>query len=311
MNIRKWFESNVEGFRSSIDKSFSGLNKELEGLGKFDIGSPDWDQLNINTDQDLSPFVKGAVVITGTGIGAVEGFLVAGPYGAYAGAAAGAEVAQNVNQNIFGSRYVPDKDGGEIQKAVIGTTGDIQREAVNIGKGIQQATIVNTSDLQERAVDWADRNDLGKNPTLEKWAKEITHSTEEGAAEVTKWAESNIAGATAEAKKGAEQVTTFAENTADAVSDIYDLLTGSVPDPEGVGGGATTYEPTESDMNPLDDPSIDDPFDTIEKGTEKDDALSEEEKLRKIRRLLLNRYGREDTILTGTADPTNRRRYAL
>lgn len=148
-------------------------------------------------------FCKGAIAITSYAAAAGGAAILSGgnPYATAAGGAAGLELGQNINQNLFGSRYVPDKDGGEIQKAVIGTTGDIQREAVNIGKGIQQAAIVGTSDLQERAVDFADRNDLGRNPTLEKWAKEITHSTEEGAAEVTKWAEANMAGATAETKK--------------------------------------------------------------------------------------------------------------
>jgi len=38
--------------------------------------------------------------------------------------------------------------------------------------------------------------------------------------------------------------------------------------------------------------------------------MDEEERQRRIRRLMLNRYGREDTILTGARDMTNRRRYA-
>ncbi len=40
------------------------------------------------------------------------------------------------------------------------------------------------------------------------------------------------------------------------------------------------------------------------------DKMTEDERLRRIRRLMLNRYGREDTILTGAKDPMNRRRYA-
>ena len=50
----------------------------------------------------------------------------------------------------------------------------------------------------------------------------------------------------------------------------------------------------------------------IEKSTGKDSKLTEEERLRRIRRLLLNRYGRENTILTtGPGDTKSRRRYAL
>ncbi|MFZ9068925.1 MAG: hypothetical protein ACO23R_16260, partial [bacterium] len=51
-------------------------------------------------------------------------------------------------------------------------------------------------------------------------------------------------------------------------------------------------------------------FPEIEQATTKADQMTEEERLRRIRRLMLNRYGREDTVLTGTKDPMNRRRYA-
>ena len=53
-------------------------------------------------------------------------------------------------------------------------------------------------------------------------------------------------------------------------------------------------------------------FGDLEKATGKDSKLTEEERLRRIRRLLLNRYGRENTILTtGPGDTKSRRRYAL
>jgi hypothetical protein len=105
-------------------------------------------------------------------------------------------------------------------------------------------------------------------------------------------------------------LTTAAENTADAFSDVYDLLTGKAPDEEGMGDLGADYGDG-ADLEPLDETSMDDPFNTIEDGTAKDDQMTEEEKMRRIRRLLLNRYGREDTILTGTADTANRRTYAL
>ena len=308
MNFGKWLETNLKGASSSINKSFSGLNKELEGLSKIDLGTPNLNQIKFNTDQDLSPFVKGAVVLLSTSAGATAGTLFLGS--PLAGAAAGAEIGQNLNQNLLGSRYDPSKDGGAIQKAVTGTTGDIQRETVNIGKGIQQAAIVNTSDLQERAVDFADRNDLGRNPTLEKWAKEVTHTVEEGAAEATKIVEANAAGITAETEQLASGITTTAEDAAGFTSAIYDALTGKAPDEEGMGDLGADYGDG-ADLEPLDETSMDDPFNTIEDGTAKDDQMTEEEKLRRIRRLLLNRYGREDTILTGTADTANRRTYAL
>lgn len=307
MNFGKWVETNIKGASSSINKSFSGLNKELQGLSKIDLGTPNLNQIKLNTDQDLSPFVKGAVVLLSTSAGATAGTLFLGS--PLAGAAAGAEIGQNLNQNLLGSRYDPSKDGGAIQKAVTGTTGDIQRETVNIGKGIQQAAIVNTSDLQERAVDFADRNDLGNNPTLEKWAKEVTHTVEKGAAEATKVFETNAAGITAETEQLASGITTTAEDAAKITSAIYDALTGKADDQEPLDAVTADYD--ENVLTPEDESEITKPFEDLETSTSKDDEMTEEERLAMIRRLLLNRYGREDTILGGGRDTRNRRTYAL
>ena len=65
-----------------------------------------------------------------------------------------------------------------------------------------------------------------------------------------------------------------------------------------------------ADLEAKDYTGNEDPFGNIETATTKADKLTEEERLRRIRRLMLNRYGREDTILTGAKDPFNRRRYA-
>lgn len=306
--FQKSVETNLKGASDTINKGLSGVGKELEGWSKIDLGSPNYNQLNLNTDQDLSPFVKGAVVWSTAAVGSAAGLALAGPYGGIGGAAVGAELGQNINQNLFGSRYDPSVDGGKIQKAVTQTATDIQRESVNTGKGIQNAVIVNTGDLQERAVDIADRNNLGSNPTLEKWANEVTTSVEGAAADTTSWYEANASGITKETEKGAALATTLANNTSDALGDVYDLLTGNVPEEPSMDDLAADYS---DDLTPEDESSMKDPFTTVEDGTAKDDQMTEEEKMRKIRRLLLNRYGREDTILTGTADTANRRTYAL
>jgi len=52
-------------------------------------------------------------------------------------------------------------------------------------------------------------------------------------------------------------------------------------------------------------------FSDLETATGKGSQMSEEERLRRIRRLLTNRYGREKTILGGAGDTTSRRRYAV
>jgi hypothetical protein len=301
-----WFEEEYKRFENKVKSNVSGISAEIENIKKIDLGSPDYNQIKLNTDQDFSPFVKGAIVLASTAAGAAGGVFIGSPL---AGAVAGAEIGQNLNQNLLGSRYDPSVDGGKIQKAVIGTTGDIQREAVNIGKGIQQAAIVNTSDLQERAVDFADRNDLGRNETLEKWAKEVTHTVEKGAAEATKVFETNAAGATAETEKLASGITTTAEDAAEIVATIYDALTGKADDQEPLDAVTADYD--ENVLTPEDESEITKPFDETETSTSKDDAMTEEDRLAMIRRLLLNRYGREDTILGGGRDTRNRRTYAL
>jgi hypothetical protein len=74
--------------------------------------------------------------------------------------------------------------------------------------------------------------------------------------------------------------------------------------------GTVAEEPAAADLDAKDFTGNDDPFGNIETATTKADKMTEEERLRRIRRLMLNRYGREDTILTGAKDPLNRRRYA-
>lgn len=92
----------------------------------------------------------------------------------------------------------------------------------------------------------------------------------------------------------------------DALSDLNPF--GSTDGSGSGGGGGANYQLDASDPNLGDDQL----FGDLEKATGKDSKLTEEERLRRIRRLLLNRYGRENTILTtGPGDTKSRRRYAL
>lgn len=96
------------------------------------------------------------------------------------------------------------------------------------------------------------------------------------------------------------------EPALDALSDLNPF--GSTDGSGSGGGGGANYQLDASDPNLGDDQL----FGDLEKATGKDSKLTEEERLRRIRRLLLNRYGREDTILTtGPGDTKSRRRYAL
>jgi hypothetical protein len=74
--------------------------------------------------------------------------------------------------------------------------------------------------------------------------------------------------------------------------------------------GTVAAEPAAANLDATEATGNEAVFEDMETATTKADKMTEEERLRRIRRLMLNRYGREDTILTGAKDPMNRRRYA-
>ena len=98
------------------------------------------------------------------------------------------------------------------------------------------------------------------------------------------------------------------EEAKDALELTWDNIIS--PFQPGTTEGTVAAEPAAADLDAKDFTGNDDPFGNIETATTKADKMTEEERLRRIRRLMLNRYGREDTILTGAKDPLNRRRYA-
>ena len=67
--------------------------------------------------------------------------------------------------------------------------------------------------------------------------------------------------------------------------------------------GTVAAEPAAANLDATEATGNEAVFGDIETSTTKADKLTEEERLRRIRRLMLNRYGREDTILTGAKDP--------
>ena len=101
---------------------------------------------------------------------------------------------------------------------------------------------------------------------------------------------------TEEAKKGAELA-------------FANLISPFQPgETEGAGSGQATTGDNLAPAPTLDDPGV---IPEMEQATTKAGQMTEEERLRRMRRLLLNRYGREDTILSGAGDTRSRRRYAL
>lgn len=98
------------------------------------------------------------------------------------------------------------------------------------------------------------------------------------------------------------------EKAKDALELTWDNIIS--PFQPGTTEGTVAAEPTAANLDAKGLTGNEDPFEDMETATTKADKMTEEERLRRIRRLMLNRYGREDTILTGAKDPMNRRRYA-
>ena len=151
---------------------------------------------------------------------------------------------------------------------------------------------------------------------MEGYANQITGGTESQLAQATKYAEEKVIPAYGDAlataygdKNTIIKATQSAVKAGEALTPKIEEL-GMLFNPGKTEG---TSQTTEGDgLDPIEMPKIGDEevFPEIEQSTTKADQMTEEERQRRIRRLMLNRYGREDTILTGARDMTNRRRYA-
>ena len=211
----------------------------------------------------------------------------------------------------------------DVQQAVVDAGSAVQQQVIDSGGAGQQALIDAASATQTNAIVLGDNLTGGQsNPALEQEASNITKGVEGSIATETKGLESTIStevkgyeatvdkeikgfeSTLATEVKGIEQIPTDIANwNIDLMNKMDQSLDKDQDD----------YSSTTSPMADLDAKDYtgnEDPFGNIETATTKADKLTEEERLRRIRRLMLNRYGREDTILTGAKDPFNRRRYA-
>jgi len=186
-----------------------------------------------------------------------------------------------------------------VQNAVVDAGSAVQEQVVQSGAAGQQALIDAASATQTNVINTgATLSNNQSNPTLEAAANTVTSNTESLIAEATKYVEDTLVPDVRNVFKNLESLTPSIE-----MIGSFDLA----------GGGSVqdTSDPMPSaNLDAKDFTGNDDPFADIETSTTKADKMTEEERLRRIRRLMLNRYGREDTILTGAKDPMNRRRYA-
>jgi len=208
-----------------------------------------------------------------------------------------------------------------LQESAVKQAGGIQEGAVQVGSAVQQSLIDAGSAMQQNAIDLGSLT--GKsNPTLENYA-----------AQGTKYIEEKVVPAYADAMgtavlqnptvQAAKEVVNLGEKNTVGIenlgSDTEEFLAVPGQALNLLLGGASisTYgnnaDPKSYSDNYASAPTFGDSttFEGIETATGKGSQMSEEERLRRIRRLLTNRYGREKTILGGVGDTTSRRRYAV
>lgn len=186
-----------------------------------------------------------------------------------------------------------------VQNALVDAGSAVQEQVVQSGAAAQQAAIDAASAAQTNAINTGTILSGGQsNPTLEAAANTVTNNTESLVAEATNYIENKVVPDVRNVFKDFESLTPRIEQTG------MMLNPGTVQGTEGAGNPQLS-----ADTPNLGDDQV---FGDLEKATGKDGKLTEEERLRRIRRLLLNRYGRENTILTtGPGDTRSRRRYAI
>jgi len=289
---------------------FKNVNVPEIDMPTLSDNTPNFSQLQPNMDQDLSK-----ISLTGLAESAQK---------------QGGELQKElVNIGAAGQEALV-KAGAAGQQALIDAGRAGQQNLIDIGGMVQQGAIDAGSAMQTNAIELASLTGI-KNEAAEKGIAKITKEVEGSIATGTKKLESTIATATkgfedrlATEVKGFEssldiRVKGFEGSLNNAVKsieklpeidilgglgDIFDFYTGKN---DSSGGSAATVKDPMPELPEIGDEEV---FPEIEGSTTKADKLTEEERQRRIRRLMLNRYGREDTILTGTRDMTNRRRYA-
>ena len=196
-----------------------------------------------------------------------------------------------------------------LQESAVEQGTQLQQEAINTGTKIQETVVQAGSNLQEAAVQAGSSISGGQsNPTLEKAAEQVTTYVEDKVIPVVKDLYATAYGDKNPQLKFAQAIVHDFEKNTPGIEALGNLDASLNASDDNYSSNTTPYGA--ADLDAKDFTGNEDPFGNIETATTKADKMTEEERLRRIRRLMLNRYGREDTILTGAKDPLNRRRYA-
>ena len=192
-----------------------------------------------------------------------------------------------------------------LQESAVEQGTQLQQEAINTGTKIQETVVQAGSNLQEAAVQAGASISGGQsNPTLENAAEQVTTYIEDKAVPFVRDLYATAYGDKGPITLYQEAVHDFEKNTPgiEALGNLDASLNSS---DDGYSSSTTQLS---ADTPNLGDDQV---FSDLETATGRGSQMSEEERLRRIRRLLTNRYGREKTILGGAGDTTSRRRYAV
>lgn len=193
-----------------------------------------------------------------------------------------------------------------LQESAVEQGTQLQQEAINTGTIIQETVVQAGSNLQEAAVQAGASISGGQsNPTLENAAEQVTTYVEDKVVPFVRDLYATAYGdKNPQVKFGQAIIHDFEKNTPGIEALGMILNPGETQGTEGGG----TDPALDANAPNLGDDQV---FSDLETATGKGSQMSEEERLRRIRRLLTNRYGREKTILGGPGDTTSRRRYAV
>ena len=194
-----------------------------------------------------------------------------------------------------------------LQESAVEQGTQLQQEAINTGTKIQETVVQAGSNLQEAAVQaGASISDGQSNPTLENAAEQVTTYVEDKVIPAVATGIGDVTGV-----NPVSQILTDAVYQFEQLTPSIEML-GSF-DLAGGGSVQDTSDPMPNATLDANAPNLGDDqvFSDLETATGRGSQMSEEERLRRIRRLLTNRYGREKTILGGPGDTTSRRRYAV
>ena len=303
--IQKEADKAIKGVQKSADTELTGLTETLKTEAKGFTESVKTevkgaaDTLGINTEQDFMPKIDiNMPTLSNQKLNLDQDFT---------------------RISVRGLQESAVKQAGNLQNELIkiGTAG--QEALVQAGAAAQAQAVRAGAAMQENAVQFGKNISGGqRNELLEHYANQLTKGGESQAAQVTKYMEEKVipfAGDYAATVFGDERpdikfiqgAVKDAEGNTGGIealpTDIQNFFDPPKPnEPQAVGGDNLASAPT------LDDPGV---IPEMEQATTKAGQMTEEERLRRMRRLLLNRYGREDTILSGGGDTMSRRRYAL